>query len=197
VFTLTNSKILPKVRLKQLFRSYLKLNFYIPYEVFSVHASYYIYGIYNCYNGPGVFNLTKLFYIWSSVVIFIENIFFYDLRVLCFSTPYFKDEALALNWTYFKFFKSSWRFSRIFYFFINNKNTEEAALFFKYVGNRHTKLTFLVDTFFHKNTLHFLNKNKFISVGAVPLTSNLYLLSVSLPISTNTLLSNLCLMALL
>jgi hypothetical protein len=96
-FTFTNSKILPKVRLRQLFKSYLKLNFYIPYEVFSVHASYYIYGIYNCYNGPGIFNLTKLFYVWSLVVIFIENIFFYDLRVLCFSTPYFRDETLALN----------------------------------------------------------------------------------------------------
>jgi hypothetical protein len=117
--------------------------------------------------------------------------------VLCFSTPYFRDETLALNWTYFKFFKSSWRFSRIFYFFINNKNTEETALFFKSIGNQHTKLTFLIDTFFHKNTLHFLNKNKFISIGAVPLTSNLYLLSVSLPIATNTLLSNLFFMRLI
>ena len=108
-----------------------------------------------------------------------------------FSTNYFKYETLSLNWKNANKLTYLWKYTNSFYFFINNKMTLHNELYFKNLLSKDFRCAFIIDLYYHKNTLHLLNKFKFITVGPVPLSSNLYSLYLSLPVPSNSVFSNL------
>ena len=82
------------------------------------------------------------------------------------------------------------RFSNLFYLFVNNSNTPNISKFLQALRLKNYHIAFVSDVIYHKRTVHSLNKNNFISVGPLPLTLSFYTLSFSIPVATNSLVSN-------
>lgn len=176
---------------KDLFRSFIYLNTWLPTPRVQVHASFNIFYLYNKDVGIGCFNLKRVFQAWTNIIVFITNIFFYKLNYLAFGNSYFKYEILSLNWYSFNLTKFLWRYSHPFIFFLKNRTTLENKEYFDFLIQKNYKIAFVVDIQYHSRTIHYFNKYKFITIGAVPISSNFFLLTVSLPTSSNLIFSNL------
>lgn len=175
---------------KSIFCTFIKLNGWLISGKLSIHYSF---NSYFHYVSPTLnfINLRKIFMLWSNILSFITNVFFFKIDYLVFSNTYFKYETLVLNWLTSKHFRYIWKYSSPFIFFLNNKTTFYTESFFRFLINKNIRLAFLIDLHYHSKSLFYLNKFKFISIGPVPLSANLYLLSLALPVSSNSVLSNL------
>lgn len=176
---------------KELFKVFLHLNTWVLTPTLRVHASFNIFYLYNSQSNVGYFNLKRIFKAWNNIIIFITNIFYYNLNHLVFGSSYFKYEVLSLNWTSLNFTKFLWRFSHSFIFFLKNKTTLNNRLYFNYLNYLNFKIAFIVDIYYHNRTIYYFNRSRAITIGPVPVSSNYYTLSISLPVSSNLNFSNL------
>lgn len=174
---------------RSLISSFLYVNTLLPTPLLETHFSFNSLYYFNKQANVGTFNTRKLFNVWFNILEFMKNIFFYRINYLFFSSNYFRYESLSLNWNNIKFIKNLWRYTHPFLFFLNNKTTLNNDLHFKSLHKEVAKVSFLVDIQYHKGTLHYMNKYKFVTIGPVPISSNFYTLTLSLPVSNNLLFS--------
>ena len=175
----------------QLFYSFLYNNFLIKQPKLIPHYSFYMYYCNNKGSNIGIFSIRKLIGSWNTIIYFISNIFYYNVNYVVFSNSYFKYETLSLNWNFIKLIKLIWRYTHPFIIFLNNKTTSRTEAYFSHLLKEGYQTAFVVDIHYHKKTIYYFNKLKFISIGPVPVTSNLYSLTVSMPVSSNSIFSNL------
>lgn len=176
---------------RSLISSFLYVNTLIPTPLLEAHFSFNSLYYFNNQANVCTFNTRKLFNVWFNILEFLKNVFFYKINYLFFSSNYFRYESLSLNWSNLKFIKNLWRYTYPFLFFLNNKTTLNNDFYFRSLHKRVAKVCFLVDIQYHKGTLHYMNKYKFVTIGPVPISSNFYTLTLSLPVSNNLLFSNL------
>lgn len=176
---------------KALITSFLNVNTWLPTPTLKVHQSFTAIYFFNKQSNIGVFNLKKLFVTWNNILIFIQNIFNFNLRYTFFSSSYFKYESLSLNWYKNNHLKNFWRFTNPFIFFLNNKTTLFNDIYFKRLKKKLINFSFVVDIYYHKRTLHYLKKYRYITLGPVPISSSLYTLDIVFPTSSNSVFSNL------
>lgn len=176
---------------KYFFSTYLHLTINPLQFDGSVHHSYNTYCIYHSSSVVSFFNVKKLYQAWSLLILFIENLFYYNISVLAFSPPYFKSEVLSFNWKFITLYRQLWRFSTLFVHFINNIKTPSFENFLRLLRHNNVFVAIVIDIFFHKSTIDALKKNDIVTFGPVPITANLYTLSVSIPTSSNSVISNL------
>lgn len=156
----------------------------------STHPSFVPY-YYNISSNLGLLNLSKVLLLWNNIFTLLINIFYSKLDYIVFSNPYFRYESLALNYKALNFLSKLWKLSSIFIFFIGNKSTLSNESYFRYLLGSGYRFAFVIDLYYHKVSIQYLNRFKFITIGPTPLSSNLYSLSVSLPVLSNSVLSNL------
>lgn len=176
---------------KTIFSSFLNLNSWLSNVSLKVHHSFNIFYLYNNESNVGWFNVKRVFQTWNNIIIFITNIFYYNLNYLVFGSSYFKYEVLSLNWNSLNFTKFIWKFSHPFIFFLRNKTTFYNRLFFNYINYLNFKIAFIIDIYYHSRTIYYFNRNNAITIGPVPVSSNFYTLSVSLPVASNLNFSNI------
>lgn len=176
---------------RKLLKIFLSMNTWIPTRTIKVNHTFSAIFFFDNNSNAGLFNLSKISSVWTNLSTFISNLFYYNEGHLTFSNPYLKYEVLSLNWFALGNLKNIWRFTNRFTFFLNSETSLENHYFFKYLLALNYKIVFLVDINYHRKTVHYLLKNKFISVGPVPISDNFYLLTVSLPVSSNSVFSNL------
>jgi hypothetical protein len=176
---------------RTLFLTFLHVNTWLPTPRVTVHPSFNIFYFFNKDLNLGCFNIKRIFNLWSNVLIFITNIFFYKLDYLVFGTSYFKYEILSLNWNLVKFNELLWKYTQPFTFFLSNKTTLRNKQYFYYLALINYRLAFVIDIHYHVKTIYYFNYFKYISVGPVPISSNYYTLSLAMPMSSNFLFSNL------
>ena len=176
---------------KQLVTTFLNVNTWLPTRTLDVHQSFLSLYYYNHQSNIGIFNMKKLFNVWLNILNFLNNIFIFNINYLFFTSSYFKYENLSINWAKNKALKSLWRYTNPFIFFLNNKTTLHNDIYFKFLSKKVSKVSVLVDIFYHKRTLHYFKKYKFITLGPVPISSNFYTLTLSFPVSSNSVFSNL------
>ncbi len=176
---------------KKLYLVYIKLNSGFHQNTLQPHSSQEIYYYLNKQSNIGIWNVVKLINVWHNILTFIENIFFYNIEYVVFSNNYFKYESLSLNWKKLMLIKSFWRYTFPFIFFLNNKTTSKTELYFRFLLQKGFRVSFVIDSFYHKKTIFYFNKLKFISIGPIPVSSSLYLLNLSLPVNSNSVFSNL------
>ena len=176
---------------KRLFMSFLYLNTWLPTPRVTVHPSFNVFYFFNKNLNLGCFNIKRLFSLWNNIIIFVTNIFFYNINCLAFGTSYFKYEILSLNWSLIKFNKLLWKYTEAFTFFLSNNTTLKNQYYFSFLLTLNYRISFVNDIYYHKKTIYYFNLFKYISVGPVPISSNFYLLTLALPASSNFLFSNL------
>lgn len=175
---------------KSNFYFFIKMNTWLINKKLKVHHSFTNYYYYSSPN-IGILSLGRMLNLWNNITLFINNIFFFKINYIIFSNIYFKYETLSLNWSITKHLSFLWRYSNFFFFFTKNKATFYVESFFRFLLSRGFNLSFIVDLNYHKTSLFYLNKFRFISVGPVPLSSSLYSISIALPVSSNSIFSNL------
>ncbi len=171
--------------------SFLYVNTLLPTPLLEAHFSFNSLYYFNKQANVGTFNIRKLFNVWFNILEFMKNIFFYKISYLFFSSNYFRYESLSLNWHNTKLLKNLWRYTHPFLFFLNNKTTLNNDLYFRSLHKSVAKVCFLVDIQYHRGTIHYMHKYKFVTIGPVPISSNFYTLTLSLPVSNNLFFSNL------
>lgn len=176
---------------ESLFKVFLRFNTWIPYNDITVHATFVNYYYINTHYNTGFFNIKKLFNTWINILLILTNIFFYQLNYTVFSNSYFRYEVLSLNWQYNVLFRKALKYNYAFICFFNNKTTAQTEVYFRRLIRLKYKIAFVVDIYYHKRTLHYFNKLKFITIGPVPISSNLYSLTFAVPAATNSVFSNL------
>ena len=176
---------------KSLFLSFLYLNTWLPTPRVTVHPSFNIFYFFNKNLNFGCFNVKKIFSLWNNIITFITNIFFYNINCLAFGTSYFRYEILALNWSLIKFNQLLWKYTQAFTFFLSNKTTLKNRYYFSFLLTLNYRISFVSDIYYHRKTIYYFNLFKYISVGPIPISSNFYLLTLALPVSSNFLFSNL------
>jgi hypothetical protein len=98
---------------------------------------------------------------------------------------------LSLNFFNTKLIKSWGKFIDSFIFFLNNKTSMSTEFYFKKIKSMGYTVFMVVDIYYHKKTLFYLNKLGLLTVGPVPVYANMYTLFISLPTSSNSVFSNL------
>lgn len=176
---------------KKLVLNFLHLNTWITNPSLEVHHSFITFYYFNKQSNLGVFNLKRVLTVWTNVLNFVQNLFFFNLTYVFFSSSYFKYESLSFNWMKNNHLKSLWRYTNPFIFFLNNKTTLYNDIFFKLLSKKAINISFLVDVYYHKRTVYYLQKYKFTTIGPVPISSSFYLLNITFPTSSNSVFSNL------
>lgn len=162
-----------------------------------VHYSFNNLYYFNSKTSIGFFNLNKLENVVLNFFTFLKNIFFFNVKYSIFTNSFLKYEAFSMNSKNLPFIKFLFKYSNPFIYFISNKATIKTDFFFQYILKNNVRVTFIIDIFYHKKTIHYISKHKFISLGPVPISSSLYTLNVSLPLINNSSLSNLTFLKLL
>ena len=176
---------------KSLFLLFTNINTSLVNRVLAPHFSFVSLYQYNRQSNVGYFNFRKVFNVWLTLINFLVNFFFYKITFLSFTSSYFKYENLSLNWSMNKTVRNLWKYSNPFLFFLSNKTTLENEAYFDLVKKKGFNASILIDIYYHKRTLHYLNKYKFITIGPVPMSSNFYSLTMSFPVASNSVFSNL------
>ena len=176
---------------KDLFKSFMHLNTLLPTPKIEPHASFNSFYIYNKASNVGFFNVKKVLHVWHNIIIFMTNLFFYNLKHVAFGSSYFKKEIVALNWHGFSFTRTSWRYTHAFMYFFKNKTTRANSIYFDYLTRCSYRIAFIIDMYYHSRTIYYCNKFKVITIGPVPISSNFYSLSIALPVSSNMAFSSL------
>lgn len=176
---------------KYLALAILQFNTWMPFPFFTVHFSFVNFYYYNHQSNLGVFNIQKLVTVWLNVLTFVQNLFLFNLNYLFFSASYFKYETLSLNWSNCRYLRYLWKYTAPFTFFLNNKMSLHCKRYFHMLGKTDSKVAFVVDIYYHKWTLHYLREHKFITIGPVPISSNFYTLTITFPLASNGVFSNL------
>lgn len=156
----------------------------------NIHKSFDLY-YYTVSNNIGLLNVSKFSTLWHSILTFLMNIFYFKLSYIIFTNPYFRYEALALNFKQTSFLIKIWKLTSVFIFFIKSKATLKTELFFLHLTQNNFKLSFIVDFYYHKIALYYLRKFNFITIGPIPVSSDLYALSIAFPVNSNSTFSNL------
>ena len=186
---LNNPKIIVTTN-KSIFNSFMKLNSWIKNKNLKVHHTFTNYYFYDNSSNLGIFNLKGVFNLWLNITNFFKNVVFYKKSYILFGNAYFKYEVLSLNHILnINFF--TWRYAHLLIFFIDNKITLFMENYLYYLMGKGVRLAFVFDIFYHKRTIHILKKMKFVLLGPIPVTANLYTLDIALPVSSNSIFSNL------
>jgi hypothetical protein len=175
---------------KTLFDCFLHINTLLPTNKIEPHHSFSTFYIYNSSSNVGHFNLRKIFILWNNIIIFISNIFFYNIKFVAFGNSYFRNEVFALNGKILSFLKTSWRYTNSFIFFFRNKTTRYNKIYFNYLTQLNFRIAFIIDVYYCNRTIYYCNLFKLLTIGPVPVSSNFYTLSVTLPSSSNLTFSN-------
>ena len=137
------------------------------------------------------FNLTKLKHKWLDAYHLFQNLFFYKLPILSFSTPVFRNEQLSLNWQINDKLRTYWKYVSASFYLARNKVIKSEFLLFNYLNKKGFYMALVFDILYHKNTIFLLHRNHFYTFALVPLQCSLYTVNFAIPISNESPFINL------
>ena len=184
-----SQKVVSAAFLKKTFTVFIRLNFFLSTTEFKTYS-----GAKQTYfsTSPQGLTLSSLgiaFRFWHTFYIFLSNIHYFKLPLLYFTNSLFRQEALALNWTYFLRFKFLWKYTQQFFYFLDNKISHRATQVFLSLRKLSFNIAFVSDVQYHKNTLYYLSRSGFYILGIVPSTNKFFFLNFIIPSASNNFVS--------
>lgn len=114
---------------------------------------------------------------WKDSYDLIYNIFFYNYNPLIFSTKFFKNETLAINWNYNFFDINLWNYFFPFFVFKLNKYTHKSSFFFDKLNQLGVNFFLITDCTYHFKNIHYMRKNNYYTIGLVNVNLNPWIVS--------------------
>ena len=114
----------------KLINLYFLFNYSLFNSNFGTNSTLKLFSIHNYNNKLILFDSSKFLLRWKELYDLIFNIFFYKFNPLVFSSIFFKNETLALNWNYNFFEINLWKYYFPFFIFKLNNYNRKASFFF-------------------------------------------------------------------
>jgi hypothetical protein len=124
-----------------------------------------------------IFDTENFFARWRDGFNLIFHIFYYKFVPVVFSSPYFKNETLALNWHYTSFDINLWRYYFPFLVFKPNTYNHKITYYFNKLASLGTDFYLISDAAYHFKHIYYMSKCKLYSVGLISANMNPWLLS--------------------
>jgi len=174
-----------------LFLSYVKVQLFTSTSTFKLHPSWV--GLYLCDSrfGNSIKSLNALFRVWKRFYLIIFNVLFFNLEYIIFSTIFFKNEVLGLNWRLNPGIRGLWRYIQPFLTLRSTKIFNHGWLVFHLIKLKGYNIAFITDVLYHKKTLYYLNLHNFYQIGIVPTNLNSNLVDIALPTSSDNVFTQL------
>jgi len=120
---------------------------------------------------------------------FIYNIYFYNITLLTFGNPFFRNEVYALNWLTFTKINLFTRLNLTLMFITPLKMNDFSKKIVELLNSYSVKNILITDVAYHKTTIIFFQKLPLLTLGFIPITSNYKNLDIALPVSTDSIFS--------
>jgi len=151
----------------KLFNLFFLFNYSLFNTNFKCHHNFKLFYIYNYSNKILLLDSTKFLMRWKESYDFLFNIFFYNFIPLIFSTNFFKNETLALNWSYNIFEINLWKYYFPFFTFKLNNYNKKTDFFFDKLSSLSINFYVITDCIYHYKNLHYIKKKNYYSIGLV------------------------------
>ncbi len=136
-------------------------------------------------------NVKKVVLRWELVSDLFFNLFWYSVNPLVFSSPFFKKETLAVNWTFHNWEQILWRYYHLFFNFKLNQNTEKFNFFCLKMREYDINFFLITDSFYHFKNLYFFRDFNFYTIGLVSFNTNPWIVNFPIPVADNHFLMQL------
>lgn len=161
----------------KLFNLFFLFNYSLFNSNFKFHYNFKIFYIYNYSNKIVLLDSTKFLSRWKEAYDFLFNIFFYNFNPIIFSTSFFKNETLALNWNYNNFDINLWRYYFPFFIFKLTNYNKKTDFFFDKLALLDINFYLITDCIYHFKNLHYIKKKNFYSIGLIDANLDPWLVS--------------------
>jgi len=178
-------------RLVTNFALYMQINYTSNLSTVRTHTSAAKHYLHFTKQGLVIENIHKLFQKWKNTYHLLLNLFFYQIKVLTFGTSFFKTEVQSLNWSTSSKIKFIWRYTSVFIFYSPNKLTNAGIAVFNHLKLVGYNSAIVLDTNYHKYTLNYLTRLHYYTIGLIPSTTNHQLVDFAIPISVDSVFSQL------
>ena len=187
--TIENYKTHPMLNL---FKTFIRFSLPNGLNYFGKHSSLKYYYLSNSKNLL-TSSLNKLYSKWINFYLLFFNIFYYNLNFITFSNSIFNKEITALNWNFFynKPVYSLWRYIKPFIFFKLGQIVNYGPYLFRKLRLKDFNIGLVIDPQYHSKTLYYLNLCKFFTVSLTFSSSRPRDVDLSLPITTNSIFTQL------
>ena len=136
-------------------------------------------------NPPVLLNNNKFITRWLKSILFIYNIFYFNLNPLFFNSYIFKKESIIFNNNKFSNNIPIWNSIVSIFFYKTNKFSKKIEFFFKKLLFNDFNIIIISDCFFHHKNLFYFNKFFFFSLGLTSANINPWLVSYAIPALIN------------
>jgi len=170
-----------KPKLKQLFKLFTKVSLYSNRNKLKVHHSQSNYYSLHTKGGTSFSSLSLLNGIFDKFITLITNLFYFNLRILPFSSSAIKDDLISIYWFNSTRFKKILKYTSQSVFFSPNKMSDQYPFIFPFWKLSGYNVSLVYDVTYHLKTLYYLHRFNFYSVGILPSSMPKYKLSVSIP----------------
>lgn len=168
-------------KISEIKNNMLNVFFFLNYSYFNSQFSYNslfkLFYVKDVKNQVMIFDISKIFLRWNDAYNLLFNIFYYNLNPVVMGSPFFKNEILALNWTYSSFDFNLWRYYFPFFFFKLNKYNRKTSFFFERLSNLDINFFIVTDCHYHYKNLHYIKKKHYYSVGLIDVNTSPWLVS--------------------
>jgi len=114
---------------------------------------------------------------WKDSYDLFFNIFFFNYNPLIFSTKFFKNETLSMNWNYNFFEINLWNYFFPFFVFKLNKYNHKSNFFFEKLNFLNINFFLITDCTYHFKNIHYMRKNNHYTIGLVNVNLNPWIVS--------------------
>jgi hypothetical protein len=108
-----------------------------------------------------------------------------------YSTPFFKNETLSLNWSLNKWDIRSWKYCYPFFVFKTNLFSQKTNFFYDKLITLGYTFFIVTDCIYHYKNIYFFKKKQLYTVGLIPLNVNPWLVTYPVFASSNNYLNQI------
>ena len=138
-----------------------------------------------------IYSMTYLYSKWKNFYFLLYHLLYYKIPILTFGTTLLQREILALNFQWKQLILRYWFLIRPYFFVKKHTIVDYRKQVFSILKLNQFNIALVLDINYHKHTLYFLKKFNFFTLGAVPLTNNLFVVDFALPINSLNIYSQL------
>lgn len=172
-----NNKIRKIKIYEQIFALFVLFSYSLSNEQFKPHPFSKLFLVQSYKKDLFIVDTKPFFSRWKDSFNLIFNIFYYKLNPIIFSSPYFKNEVLGLNWNYSQFDINLWRYYFPFLIFKINKYNPKILYYFHKLANSRVDFFIISDCSYHYKTTYYIKKKKLYSIGLVSISINPWLVT--------------------
>jgi hypothetical protein len=123
-----------------------------------------------------VVNYRNFFSRWFVSYDFLTNLTYFQVDKLLLTSPFFKQESLAVNWNIVSWEVELWKYFSNFFLSQTPTYDQKVGYFFSRLYDRDVTFAVVSDCSYHRKNIFFLKKNHYLTAGLLTLNDDPLLL---------------------